>query len=73
MNGIVAQQFWARYPGSLGLNENLGGVSAITISAPDGAMKMLLPLSGGTTGNNPSASIPVRINQNDSMFVNTDT
>jgi len=73
MNGIVAQQFWARYPGTLGLNENLGGVSAVTISAPDGAMKMLLPLSGGTVGNDPSAVIPVRINQNDSMFVNTDT
>jgi len=73
MNGAVGVEFWARYAGTLGLNENLGGVSAITIAASDGAMKMLLPLSTSSQGAIPSAVIPVRINQNDSMFVNTDT
>lgn len=73
MNGAVGVEFWARYAGTLGLNENLGGVSAITIAASDGAMKMLLPLSVSSQGAIPSAVIPVRINQNDSMFVNTDT
>lgn len=73
MQGVVAQEFWARYPGTLGLNENLGGISAIMVTSSDGAMKMLLPLCGSTMGNSPSARIPVRINQNDSMVVNTDT
>jgi len=74
MNGIVAQKMWGVYPSTHGLNENLGGVSTLFITASDGSLKALIPASQGSGFDiNHSVDYPVRINQNDGLFVNTDT
>ena len=74
MNGITAEKFYANYPSTHGLNENLGGVSCLFVTASDGALKALIPTSEGSGVNDYHVTeYPVRILQNDGLFVNTDT
>lgn len=74
MAGMVIQQMTGRYPQTKGLSNNLGGVSTLFITGPDGRLKALVPIQseiGGYLG--PSTDYPVRITQNDGAFVNSDT
>jgi len=75
MNGITATQMTARYPSTVGLNNALGGVSTLFVTASDGTLKALIPPQSNEDGvyAGPSISYPVRILQNDGAFVNSDT
>jgi len=75
MAGLVANQMTARYPASVGLANNLGGVMALFVTASDGTLKALVPAQAQGQGSfvGPSVTYPVRINQNDGAFVNSDT
>mgnify|MGYP003628302847 FL=1 len=74
MDNLTAQVMWAVYPSTHGLNENGGGVSSVFMTASDGALKALIPASQGTGWSVPHmVQYPVRILQNDGLFVNTDT
>ena len=74
MNNIVAAQMTGRYPSSIGISNALGGVSCLFITASDGTLKALIPAKTGQTSFvGPSISYPVRILQNDSAYVNSDT
>ena len=75
MNGLVATQMTARYPQTVGLNNALAGVSALFVTASDGALKAMVPPQSNSAGvyAGPSITYPVRILQNDSAFVNSDT
>jgi len=74
MNGLTADKFYGVYPSTLGLNENLGGVSCLFVTASDGALKALIPASDGSGYNDYfGTSYPVRILQNDGLFVNSDS
>ena len=74
MNGLTAEKFYGVYPSTLGLNENLGGVSCLFVTASDGRLKALVPTSDGSGYNDYfNTSYPVRILQNDGLFVNSDS
>jgi len=52
----------------------LGGVSCLFVTASDGALKALIPASDGSGYNDYFVtSYPVRILQNDGLFVNSDS
>ena len=75
LNGLTATQMTARYPQTVGINNALAGVSALFVTASDGSMKAMIPPQSNIDGVyvGPSITYPVRILQNDSAFVNSDT
>jgi len=74
MAGITAQQMTGRYAQTNGLNNALAGVSTLFITGPNGALKALVPIQSDSKGViEPSIDYPVRIEQNDGAFVNSDT
>jgi len=74
MAGITAMEMTARYPSSVGLNNTLAGVSTLFVTAADGTLKALVPPQSNQNGvfAGPSLKYPVRIDQNDGAFVNSD-
>ena len=71
-------KFFAVYPSSVGMNNQLGGVSAVWVTSPEGQLKALIPpASGGATGmgslDTQWIHVPFRVSQNDQAWVNTDT
>lgn len=74
MAGITAQQMTGRYAQTAGLSNALAGVSTLFITGPNGALKALVPIQSDNKGViAPSIDYPVRIEQNDGAFVNSDT
>ena len=74
MAGIVATQMTGRYAQTNGLNNALAGVSTLFVTGPNGALKALIPIQSELKGVlGPSITYPVRIEQNDGAFVNSDT
>ena len=74
MAGITANEMTGRYAQTAGLNNALAGVSTLFITGPNGALKALVPIQSDNKGViAPSIDYPVRIEQNDGAFVNSDT
>ena len=74
MAGITAQEMTGRYAQTAGLSNALAGVSTLFITGPNGALKALVPIQSDNKGViAPSIDYPVRIEQNDGAFVNSDT
>jgi len=73
----TAMHYWGIYPSTLGINENLGGVSTLWVEGPAGEIKALIPPGDGgyrqQDSVGPSVSIPFRIQQNDKAYGNADT
>jgi len=75
MNNCTVDFMFGTYAGNQ-LNEAGAGVNALFLTASDGKMKGLIPVeTGGSQSNMTSIPItyPVRVLQNDGLFVNTDT
>jgi hypothetical protein len=75
--GRTLMCYYSTYPGNFGVNDNGGGVSPIYMESSDGQLKGLIPAvnTGGDTSESitPFVEIPIQINQNDGLFVMTDT
>ena len=75
LNNCVVDMFFGSYAG-LFLNEAGAGVSCLFMTASDGKLKGLIPVESGTSSSNSTSlpiRYPVRVMQNDGLFVNTDT
>jgi len=77
MANKTAVQYWGVYPSTLGINNQLGGVSALWVESAAGQITALIPPGDGGYRQQdsvvPAISIPFRINQNDKAYGNTDT
>jgi len=75
LNNCTVDMFFGTYAGFF-LNEAGAGVSTLFMTASDGKLKGLIPVETGV-GQSNSTSLPVRypvrVMQNDGLFLNTDT
>jgi len=75
LNNCVVDMFFGTYPGAF-INEAGAGVSTLFMTASDGKLKGLIPVETGVAQSNSTSMpirYPVRVMQNDGLFVNTDT
>jgi hypothetical protein len=75
LNNCTVDYMFATYAGTT-LNEAGAGVNAFFLTASDGKLKGLIPPETGASQSNMTSlpvTYPVRVLQNDGLFVNTDT
>lgn len=76
LSGFTSSKYYGVYPSTVGMNNQLGGVSALWVESAEGQVKGLIPPGDGGYTNNFIHSIdgvPITFNQNDKAYGNTDT
>jgi hypothetical protein len=76
--GFTSAKYWGTYPSTIGMNNQLGGVSTLWVESAEGQVKGLIPPgdgAGSAAGSfiNSIDGVPITFNQNDKAYGNTDT